>query len=74
MRINPAARWLLSVAVLSLLVVLGLSIWLSARLRNHYRTKRFAAEHDHAAATPVAATLLAEVPTDPRPEEKLPSS
>jgi len=48
---------------LGLLVVLGLSIWLSARLRNHYRTKRFAAEHDHAAA-PVAATLLAEVAAD----------
>jgi membrane protein DedA with SNARE-associated domain len=30
---------------LGLLVVLGLSIWLSARLRNHYRKKRFEQAH-----------------------------
>lgn len=59
---------------LGLLIVLGLSIWLSARLRNHYRTKRFAAEHDHSPAVPIAATLLAEVPADPPREEKPVSS
>jgi membrane protein DedA with SNARE-associated domain len=39
---------------LGLLVVLGLSIWLSARLRNHHRKKRFEQEHrrDEAAADP----------------------
>ncbi len=49
---------------LGLLVVLGLSIWLSARLRNHYRTKRFAQEHGLSgpAAAPEAidAALLAQ--------------
>ena len=39
---------------LGLLVVVGLSIWLSARLRNHYRKQRFEREHrgDPAAADP----------------------
>ena len=53
---------------LGLLVVLGLTIWLSARLRNHYRTKHFEEEHpaSPAAAEPAAtpeARALAAPPT-----------
>ena len=53
---------------LGLLVVLGLTIWLSARLRNHYRKKHFEEEHPASAApaepepTP-EATVLAAPPT-----------
>jgi len=48
---------------LGLLVVLGLSIWLSARLRNHYRKKRFDAEHlsQPPPAPPTAAVVAPAV-------------
>jgi membrane protein DedA with SNARE-associated domain len=46
---------------LGLLVVLGLTIWLSARLRNHFRTKHFAKEH------PAALTTAAEETVAPEP-------
>ena len=51
---------------LGLLVVLGLSIWLSARLRNHYRKKRFEREHGKPADAPAAlAGGAADAAADP---------
>jgi membrane protein DedA with SNARE-associated domain len=44
---------------LGLLVVLGLTIWLSARLRNHYRKKHFVEEH---AGSPAPAAETEAVP------------
>lgn len=49
---------------LGLLVVLGLSIWLSARLRNHYRKKRFEQVH-RAAAEAAGPCSAAEGPIVP---------
>lgn len=45
---------------LGLLVVLGLTIWLSARLRNHYRKKHFLAEHPEAVAAATGADATAD--------------
>jgi hypothetical protein len=45
---------------LGLLVVLGLTIWLSARLRNHYRKKHFAETHPVAVATAAEAEPTAD--------------
>jgi hypothetical protein len=41
--------------------VLGLTIWLSARLRNHYRKKRF--EQEHPGGEPATGTVAVEIPT-----------
>lgn len=45
---------------LALLVVLGLTIWLSARLRNHYRKKHYVEEHTHSTGTAIEADAATE--------------
>lgn len=53
---------------LGLLVVLGLVIWLSARLRNHYRKKRFEEQHPAPEGTgPEVAPLAARAAAGKQP-------